>query len=488
MPKVEPTLSFIIPVHKKPVDVFEGCLRSIFDQSLKNIEVICVFDGQDDELQAVTAKYPKVKGHVIEHGGAPKARNYGLEQATGKYVVFWDADCFIKPDSAKRWLEEFDAVLDADFVYTGYELSEGQGTFDAEPFNRYSLECGNYICTMSPIKRDKAFKWDETLEAAQDWDYWLTATERGLKGVWVEGHAFVTIADRDGISMKGLSGPDRDAIITQIHEKHGIPDRTIGVYSAEYRERAIKLAKILGADLIKPTGHTPTVYKTILNIGYNQFSRFDGVASDVTKIQYWVPGEIAGLEHAQYKAVMETIRIAKGVKNLCGTQYEANKLSDLGITAEVAPLPLAEEEIEKVATDLPKDFTILVATDKAYAELLKDLKVDLPHIKIIYNAAKVADFSCFLSFYQFAALDNAMLMAHVNGRNVISNVQEPMCGFIDPDQTWESFKAQLYQKIREVKGKDLNKAAQDYYLQLSNPQKFRDKITGYTKTVLEVLA
>lgn len=484
----KPIVSFYIPVYKKPPQVFRRCLESLFDSSLKEIEVIAVFDGPNEELEAVAKEFKKVKTVVIEHGGAPKARNAGLSMATGDYVVAWDADCMIKPHAAKRWVDEFKAVPDADFVYTGYEMSEGQGEYASEAFDAYALQSGNYISTMSPIKREKAPKWDESLEAAQDWDYWLTAVENGCKGVQIEGTAFITEEIRTGISSIHWNQENRDKTILNVRHKHGIPDREIGVYTTNYREMGIKLAKVLDADVLKPTGLTPTVYKMIINLGYGFLSRFNGIADDVVKVQYWIPAEIEGLcaPEARYKTVLETVKVAKGVKNYCGTAYESNKLGELGIDAEVLPLPLAKEDLAKVSHTLPEKFTVLVATDKAYSEILKDLTVDLPHINFIYNSAKVADFSCFMSFYQFAALDSAMLTAHVNGRHVISNVQAPYCGFIDPDQSWEMFKKDLYEKIKELKDMPINKEAQEYYLTEANPERFREAIASLVRVPLEV--
>lgn len=488
--KKTPLVSFVIPVYKKPPDVFEKCLASLFDQSLKEIEVIAVFDGQDADLEAVAKKFPKVKRYVIDHGGAPKARNFGLDKAVGDYVVAWDADCYAKPHMAKRWMDEFKAVPDADFVYTGYEMTEGAGEFASESFDAYSLESGNFISSMTPIKREKAPRWDESLEAAQDWDYWLTAVEQGCKGVFIEGPGFVTDTYRTGLSSVKWNAENRDNTIYTVRRKHGIPDREIGVYTLNYRGMGIKLAKILGADVIKATGPTPTVYKMIVNLGYSFLSRFEGIDKEVVKVQYWLPGEIEGLRapDAKYQTVMETIRIAKNVVNYCGTDYEKNKLDEIGIQADVMPLPLATEDMTKVSHRLPEKFSILVATDKAYSDLLKELSVDLPHIEFKYNAAKIEDFSCFISFYQFAALDTAMLTAHVNGRHVISNVQAPYCGFVDPDQSWEKFKKDLYDKIHEIKGKPFNQEAQDYYLAEANPAKFKEMVVALLpKKIMEVV-
>lgn len=480
-------VSFVIPVYKKTPEIFELCLKTLFDQSLKSFEVIAVFDGADKELEAIADKFPKVKVHVIEHGGAPKARNFGLSQAKGKYVWFWDADCYIKPDHAKRMVEEFEAVPDADFVYAGFDMAEGGGSVDGEAFDRYSLECGNFISSMAPIRREKAFQWDEALEAGQDWDYWLTAGEKGLKGVWVEGSGFITDAYRTGLSSDKWSMANRDKTIYTIRHKHGVPDREIGVFSAGYRLRAIQLAKILGADVIKPTGLTPTVYKTIFNLGYSLMSRFEGIADDVCKIQYWLPGEIEALKEAKYSTVMETIKVSKRVNNLCNTQYEQNQLKELGIEAAIQPLPLAPEEMAKVRHELPKEFAILMVTDEAYAKLLKEVEIDLPHIKFIYHSAKTADYSCLMSFYQFATLDENILKALVNGRNVISNVQGEYAGFIDPDQSWEKFKADLYERVRELTTTPFNQVAQDHYLALAGPERFNEAISALRKPTLEVI-
>lgn len=483
-----PIFSFIVPVYSKPVEVFRKCLTSLFTQSIRDFEVIAVFDGPDAELEKVAVEFPKVKSFVIDHGGAPKARNFGMDKAIGRYLWFWDGDCFIKPDHAKRMLQEFESVPDVDFVYSGYEMAEGGGEFQSEPFDAYSLQSGNFISSMAPIKREKAPRWDETLEAAQDWDYWLTAVENGCKGVFVEGPGFVTDTYRTGLSSKKWNRENRDNTIYTVRHKHGIPDREIGVFSLNYRAMGIKLAKILNADVLKETGPTPTVYKMIVNLGYNFLSRFQGIDKDVVKVQYWIPGEIEGLRapDAKYHTVMETVKVSKEVINYCGTSYESGKLAEIGIEAEVLPLPLAHEDLQKVSHSLPAKFTVLVATDKAYSDLLKDLAIDLPHINFIYNSGKVADFSCFLSFYQFAALDSAMLTAHVNGRHVISNVSAPLCGFIDPDQSWEKFKKHLYDKIHEVRNLPFNQEAQDYYLIEASPDKFKDAIYGLKKELVTV--
>ena len=103
MSNKEPIFSFYLPAYKKTPATFEQCLDSLFDQSFKDIEVCVVFDGPNPELENVLKRYPKVKSKVIEHGGAPKARNEGFKMTTGKYVAAWDIDCFAKPEMTEMW-------------------------------------------------------------------------------------------------------------------------------------------------------------------------------------------------------------------------------------------------------------------------------------------------------------------------------------------------------------------------------------------------
>lgn len=88
-------VSVIIPAYNSEQFIAET-LDCLVNQTLKDIEVVIVNDGSTDGTQAVIdeycAKYDIFKSYIKENGGVSKARNYGLERATGEYVVFLDAD------------------------------------------------------------------------------------------------------------------------------------------------------------------------------------------------------------------------------------------------------------------------------------------------------------------------------------------------------------------------------------------------------------
>jgi len=61
-------------------------LKESFDMSLKEIEVICVFDGADAELEKVAGN--TMCSRLSLSMGAPKARNEGFKHTKGKYISF----------------------------------------------------------------------------------------------------------------------------------------------------------------------------------------------------------------------------------------------------------------------------------------------------------------------------------------------------------------------------------------------------------------
>jgi len=94
-------LSIIMPVFNRPHLVLEA-IGSVLQQSYPNRELIVVDDGSDlpfpaDAWARVLAD-PCVKYLRIAHGGAPRARNAGIEAATGDVIVYLDSDNIMYPD------------------------------------------------------------------------------------------------------------------------------------------------------------------------------------------------------------------------------------------------------------------------------------------------------------------------------------------------------------------------------------------------------
>jgi glycosyltransferase involved in cell wall biosynthesis len=490
MPK-EPVLSFYLPVYKKPPEVFEKCLESLFDMSFKDIEVICVFDGPDAELESVARRYP-VQSQVIEHGGAPKARNVGFAMTKGSYVVAWDADCYAKPEMASMWMETFDRNPDAAFVYSGYEFANEMGSENSEQFDVYSLQCGNYIASMFPVKREFFPGWDESLKAGQDWDFWLSVVEKGGKGIFIQGYGWLTEPSlRGSISFDGWSPERRDETIRIVREKHGIKQREIGIYGTQHYMKALHIAKLLDADILKGSGPSIDKYNLLINLGYSPMIRMQGARKDAVRIQYWMPWDIDCLYGISHRSAVDTVENAKKevTYHFCNEIVSKKRLSSkyIGIDAEIVPLPTEIDNLEGMLPP-PDDFRVLIDVDKAYQPIVKDLEKDLPYIPIdtLAHAADITKYSMLVSFYEHPTVDEGMRRFLLNGRNLISNVQAPYCGYMDMEVGHPEFRKELFTRIRNARGLPFNKEAQDYYSQIVDPNKFKEKVlTLLPKTVME---
>ncbi len=91
-------ISVIVPVYNV-AQYLPKCLDSIINQTMKDIEIICVDDGSTDNSGKILEKYAK-KDHRIniiekKNGGLSSARNAGLNVATGEFITFIDSDDWV---------------------------------------------------------------------------------------------------------------------------------------------------------------------------------------------------------------------------------------------------------------------------------------------------------------------------------------------------------------------------------------------------------
>lgn len=187
------SISVIIPVYNH-AHTLESCLGSLAGQAREQpLQVIIVNDGSTDAFKETLArlleKYadlrtllnPKIVNQ--ENKGAPAARNRGLREATGEYVIFLDADTFCYPGMLETMCLALEAHPRASYAYSRFRF--GWKKMKSQEFNPDDLRRYNYIDTTSLIRRADCPLWDESLERFQDWDLWLTLLEQGKRGAFV---------------------------------------------------------------------------------------------------------------------------------------------------------------------------------------------------------------------------------------------------------------------------------------------------------------
>lgn len=95
---MKPLISVIIPVYNADKYI-EKCLYSLINQTYKNLELIIINDGSTDKSQKIIESIKLKENRIVlfnqSNSGVSKARNKGLEVATGKYITFIDADDYV---------------------------------------------------------------------------------------------------------------------------------------------------------------------------------------------------------------------------------------------------------------------------------------------------------------------------------------------------------------------------------------------------------
>ncbi len=94
-------ISIIVPVYNVE-NYLDKCIESILNQTYNNTEILLIDDGSTDKsgniCDSYAHKYSRIKVIHKENGGLSDARNTGIKQATGAYLVFVDSDDYIEAD------------------------------------------------------------------------------------------------------------------------------------------------------------------------------------------------------------------------------------------------------------------------------------------------------------------------------------------------------------------------------------------------------
>jgi glycosyltransferase involved in cell wall biosynthesis len=175
-------VSIIVPTFNRPQSL-RKTLKSIFQQSYRNFEVIVVDDGSERDISKALRAYPVVKIVRQRHSGSNVARNRGFAQSKGEFLLFCDDDTELDPSFLEKMVEALRANPQKAYAYCGFEL-DGK-VLGMEPFDPEKLRKRNYIDTGSLIVRSKFVGFDPKMKRFQDWDLWLTMLDRGWHGVLI---------------------------------------------------------------------------------------------------------------------------------------------------------------------------------------------------------------------------------------------------------------------------------------------------------------
>lgn len=133
-------VSVIIPIFNVE-NYLKKCLKSIINQTLKDIEIICINDGSSDSSLNILNDFASSDERIIvlsqKNHGPGKSRNEGLKIAKGKYIFFVDSDDYIQDYTLEK-LYENAKNNDSDIVM--FKISEFIREDELLQTNRFNLD------------------------------------------------------------------------------------------------------------------------------------------------------------------------------------------------------------------------------------------------------------------------------------------------------------------------------------------------------------
>ncbi len=159
-------------------------------QAYEAYEIIVVDDGSTDNTEEVVRGIANSRLRYFKKPNAERgaARNYGAQQATGRYVNFFDSDDLAYPNHLREASKAIEALHEPEIFHLGYEIRNAKGKLERRvntlpsPVND-ALADGNHLsCNCVFVRRDifldLPFSENRALSASEDYALWLRMAAR----------------------------------------------------------------------------------------------------------------------------------------------------------------------------------------------------------------------------------------------------------------------------------------------------------------------
>ena len=205
----EQLVSIVVPTYNS-IETLDEALLSARSQTHEPLDIVVVDDGSTDDswsfLERLAAADPRVRVFRQPNAGAGAARNRGVQEARGDYVLFQDSDVILNLTMVERMVDALSERPDAAYAYCDFVTrSEGVSwrpeILKAVDFDPAALRRYNYVAAISMVRRELCPEWDASLKALEDWDLWLTLLDRGFYGVHIPAILFETIDREQSITQ-----------------------------------------------------------------------------------------------------------------------------------------------------------------------------------------------------------------------------------------------------------------------------------------------
>lgn len=182
----QPLVSIIMPCYNDGQYVRQA-VNSILEQTYINWELIIVDDGSDDEKTIEVLKelhHKKIRIFHNNHQGVVSARNLGIKNAIGKYIIPVDADDIAEPTLIEKYVSVAEKNSNIGIVYCLCEYFDMRhGVYQLPDYSIVNMLISNCINNTSLFRRDDWIKvggYNPNMEiGCEDYDFWLSILELG---------------------------------------------------------------------------------------------------------------------------------------------------------------------------------------------------------------------------------------------------------------------------------------------------------------------
>jgi Flp pilus assembly protein TadD len=231
-PQAEPLVSVVIPCHNHARFLPEA-VASVVAQTDSRWELLIVNDGSPDDTSAVArrliAEHPERAIRLVEkaNGGLADARNAGIREARGTWILPLDSDDCLAPTFIEKALAVVAAEPGVDVVTTDLqEFGARSGRAQPTPFSATGILQGNHLSYCALYRRamwERVGGYDVALPLGfEDWNWWIACSANGLRVHILSEPLFLYRIHETGSMLTKVMAHAAD-VIAAMHTRH--PDR-----------------------------------------------------------------------------------------------------------------------------------------------------------------------------------------------------------------------------------------------------------------------
>jgi glycosyltransferase involved in cell wall biosynthesis len=222
-----PLVSVVIPIYNYGVQ-FEKTLSSVFDSSYKNVEVIIVNDGSTEKYVDLKLKsleeHPNIRVINQENSGPSSARNNGIKNSKGDFILPLDGDDTIHPDYIQSCVSILKNNKNISPVYCDtLHVGQIQGVEQRPEWSFDRLIQGPFIVNCSMFHKE-AFNqcggYDETMKGWEDYDLWIRMAKNGYIGKRIPKTLFSYFHHENDGTVSTEANKNQQELYNKIMEKN----------------------------------------------------------------------------------------------------------------------------------------------------------------------------------------------------------------------------------------------------------------------------